>query len=159
MSAQVMTNQEGELEFNFETWIRKNNLTEIKDLFIKHKVTKQATLQLGSPQFMALMSDSELLSNKSSMIPNIIQALHSVYETIGAKPRSRVVITEIEETAMDNTENECDKTLKDIDALTTAIENTNKNYTQCQEQINTMFDEFAKDLRKRQKQLLMQLDE
>eukprot|EP01083_Nonionella_stella_P148510 470219_1 len=159
MSAQVMTSQEGELEFNFETWIRKSNLTEIKDLFIKHKVTKQATLQLGSPQFMALMSDPELLTNKSSMIPRIIQALQSVNAPIEANPRSRVVITETEETAMDNAESECGKTLKDIDALTTAIENTNKNYTQCQEQINTMFDEFAKDLRKRQKQLLIQLDE
>eukprot|EP01083_Nonionella_stella_P029488 81161_1 len=110
---------------------------------------------------MALMSDPELLNNKSSMIPRIIQALQSVYVTIEAKfkPRRRVVITEAEETAMDNTEIECDKTLNDINVFTDAIENTKRNYTQSQERINTMFNEFVEYLRKRQKQLLVQLDE
>eukprot|EP01083_Nonionella_stella_P174251 603550_1 len=163
MNAQVLTSKEGEIDFNFETWIAKNNLTQIKDLFIKHKVTKQAALQFGSPQFMALMSDPELLNNKSSMIPRIIQALQSVYVTIeakfAAKPRGRVVITEAEETAMDNAEIECEKTLNDIHAFTEAIENTKRNHTQCEQQINVMFESFVSALKRRQKKLLRKLNE
>ena len=80
------TNNEGELKFafNFNQWISSNNLTEIKDIFIKHNATTMSTLKYTSKEFKSLMMDQDILQ-KSYLIPSIMGAIQNLfiqYETL-----------------------------------------------------------------------------
>ena len=79
MSSQVVTSNEGENEnqFNFDAWIDKWDLSEIKELFIKHNVTTTSTLQLTSTEFQSLMTDPSLFT-KSNEIPKIMNAMQTM---------------------------------------------------------------------------------
>ena len=78
MSSQVVTSKEGENEneFDFNSWIDKWELVEVKDLFIKHKVTTPSTLTLSSPQFQSLMIDP-ILFTKPTYIQKILTAMQN----------------------------------------------------------------------------------
>ena len=80
MSSQVSTSTEGESEieidcdFDFDAWIKKYELTEIKELFIKHNATSLSTLTLSSSQFQKLMVDP-ILFTKPVYIQKILSAM------------------------------------------------------------------------------------
>ena len=72
MSSQVVTSNEGENEneFDFNAWIIKWELSQIKYLFIKHNATTPSTLTVSSPEFQSLIIDPVLFS-----MPTYIQKL------------------------------------------------------------------------------------
>ena len=78
MSSQVVTPNEGEnqIEFDFESWIVKWELVEIKNLFIKHNATTLSTLIVSSPQFQSLIIDPTLLS-LPVYIPKLFNAMQN----------------------------------------------------------------------------------
>ena len=80
MSSQVVTSNEGEKnqnQFNFESWIVKWKLVEIKDLFIKHNATTRNALKTSSSQFQSMIIDPVLLM-KPQYIPKILLALQDI---------------------------------------------------------------------------------
>ncbi len=61
---------EGE-DFNFDLWISQNNLSDIKNIFVKHKATSLSSLSLTSPALQSVMADQQLFlkySNKTRCI-------------------------------------------------------------------------------------------
>eukprot|EP01084_Bolivina_argentea_P317652 550785_1 len=111
MSSQVSTSKEGERDFNFDNWIIKHDLVEVKELFIKHNATRIAALKLTSTEFQSLMTDPVLFS-KAHAMPKILNAMQSM-STVVVKTESiiKVVIGEDEQKIIDTIE----ENLKSID--------------------------------------------
>eukprot|EP01083_Nonionella_stella_P020440 56668_1 len=161
MNAEVMATKDEEkstAEFDFDVWIMDNDLQEVKSLLARHKMTKQKSLKLNTPRFMALMADPQLVDRKPYMVPLVVKALQSIQHK-NTEPRTRIVTTKEEEMAMNNASNQCDKVMKDMHKFIIAIENTKKNQKHCQQRIHTMFAEFIQALAAREKHILTQLDE
>ena len=80
MSSQVATlndNDEGENEdknFNFDNWVNKWELNEIKYLFKTHNALTVSALNVASTELQGLMVDPELLSNPM-YIPKLMKAV------------------------------------------------------------------------------------
>ena len=103
------------------------------------------------------MSDIELLTKYTSMIPKIIPAINSIY-TIKEATRQRIVITEAEELALDKAKAEYDNIERDIKLFDKLTINTNSNYKETEKLINQQFESIISALRKRQSDLLKNLE-
>ena len=69
---------EDTFQFKFDDWLQMNNLTDFKQLFIKHNMIKPSALSITSNAFKNMMHDKQLLS-KPDYIPKIIDALHTLH--------------------------------------------------------------------------------
>eukprot|EP01084_Bolivina_argentea_P024965 46466_1 len=75
---------EGE-DFNFDSWISQNSLSDIKNIFIKHNATSLSSLSLTSPALQSVMTDQQLLLKHSTKIPLIMIAIQKL---TAASPRT-----------------------------------------------------------------------
>ena len=63
--------------WNFDQWLKDNQLQTLKQLFIDHKMCTVKDLRIDNKHFMGLMTDQRLLLN-ASMIPRIVSAIHNL---------------------------------------------------------------------------------
>eukprot|EP01084_Bolivina_argentea_P024964 46465_1 len=88
---------EGE-DFNFDSWISQNSLSDIKNIFIKHNATSLSSLSLTSPALQSVMTDQQLLLKHSTKIPLIMIAIQKLPDT---SPRMKILIQEDEDIVME----------------------------------------------------------
>eukprot|EP01084_Bolivina_argentea_P236076 397059_1 len=127
MSAQVYTSTEGENDsnFNFEEWVNDNELSEIKQLLIKHKVTTKSALSFNSAQFQSLMSDPELYKTPH-MIPIVTNAIKN--------DDSYIIVSEEEHIVMDSIKKNLKK-LQQIEEEINALKQTYPKSAQTKQNI------------------------
>eukprot|EP01084_Bolivina_argentea_P010623 19801_1 len=167
MAFSVAITEEGEQndEFNFHTWIIKNELEIVKDLLIKHNATSPNTLTTNAPEFQKFMSDKELFS-KSHMIPKILSAIHNI-ET----PPSliKIIVYQQEQEVIDQINENIKllhKTQKQIEQLKKTYPKTIENIINQKTEkinatkikINKIFDDLSELLNARKKQILHEID-
>eukprot|EP01084_Bolivina_argentea_P082635 149603_1 len=68
---------EGSASFNFDAWITKHGLQEIKLIFKEHDMCSLNTISMNNKNFAELMRDYRVLA-KANLIPNIIEAVQSL---------------------------------------------------------------------------------
>ena len=151
-SPEVVTNSKGEPQFNFDQWIQENGLSDIKHIFQRHGAVTPDKLTMTSKEFNAgVMVDPELFTTNSSLIPQIMQAMRC--------SKQRVVITEVEDIAMDKAGKEHEKIMEDVHKFEKMIRNTNANHVETQKLITEKFKEIVDLLKEREKQLMTELEE
>lgn len=67
--------------FNFESWIKKNNFTEIKDILIKYNLNKICNLTPNSNSFALFIADTALIEKYSHLITKIVTAIQKISNT------------------------------------------------------------------------------
>eukprot|EP01084_Bolivina_argentea_P317857 551126_1 len=155
--------QEGE-SWNFDTWIIKHQLSEAKELFIKHNATTSSTLKLTSPQFQSMMTDPALFS-KSHIIPKIMNAM----QNMSAESIVTVVIDDDEQNIIDTIQSniqtvnkfeiDSNKLKSDLSKSKLKINNERLQKTEpLKIKINKIFNDLTLAVKKKKEEILNQID-
>merc|ERR1719192_632901 len=111
------------------------------------------------------MADSELLTKHSALIPQIMQAMQSMANNKNNntnhwdQPQRRVLVSEVEELALDKAAIECGKMMADVFKFEEMIQNTNDSHSESLKKIGSFFKEIIAALQEREKQLMVKLEE
>eukprot|EP01084_Bolivina_argentea_P296172 510043_1 len=139
--------------FDFDSWVNANKLNVIKDLLIKHKMNKIATLRLTSKEFNLLMSDPELLTH-APLIPTIFSAVKKISNVNSIitddnkdEPNIvRIIISE-EEAESVNKLNKYEVNLSLlINKLNDKNNELNKNIIECDTKIDEYFNQTINEI-------------
>ena len=83
--------------FKFDEWIKQHDLQPIQHLFIKHNMTTIDTLSNETNTYRYFLSDTELRSNYSYLIPNAVKAIAKLHKKHKSKQMSSNIIHVIDE--------------------------------------------------------------
>ena len=64
--------------FDFGKWINDNELNQVKELLIKHKMIKLNALNTKSNEYKNLMCDKQLTLMYSQYIPKIVDSINKI---------------------------------------------------------------------------------
>eukprot|EP01083_Nonionella_stella_P079526 218276_1 len=159
MAQQINTGDEGESEFKFDTWIKKHDLDDIRDLLVKHKMTSAKTLNTNSviTLMTKLMTDPAFLAishtTRDTVMPKLLAAIQQVP---AAQERVRVVrifVSKEEEDAQERLE----EYQKQIVQLNSEIRESNdllsKNVKECHQNIQISFDRLWQEMQTKKQQI------
>eukprot|EP01083_Nonionella_stella_P122150 367356_1 len=159
MAQQINTGDEGESEFKFDTWIKKHDLDDIRDLLVKHKMTSAKTLNTNSviTLMTKLMTDPAFLAishtTRDTVMPKLLAAIQQVP---AAQERVRVVRIFVSKEEEDATER-LQEYRKQIARLKREIRESNdllsKNVKECHQNIQTSFDQLLQAIEAKKQQI------
>eukprot|EP01084_Bolivina_argentea_P192139 329915_1 len=119
------TSTEGEIgvEFDFEQWVKMNNLEEAKAMLIKHGMNTKDSISTNSKSFVSLMG--ELSTTKPLLVSTVICAIQNLTSQTktgnDAKPK-HIIVSEEEHAVMDKIESD----LKEMNEFEVNIKSLNK---------------------------------
>eukprot|EP01084_Bolivina_argentea_P311323 538875_1 len=155
--------------FDFDTWVLNNDLTQIKDVLIKHNLDNITNLSTQSIAFATFISDPILYQSHAHLIAKIITSIQQLATNEITPGQAYVVISETEENILKALQTNLDQ-LDDKEIYT---QNINKKYKQsiqdvqtCKtEKINTVenkiksyFEKVVNQLNNKKQQLLTEVD-
>ena len=83
--------------FNFNEWIKQNDLKPIKHIFVRYDMTTTDTLSNETNSYRHFLSDTELKSNYSYLMPNAVKAIDQLHKKNKSKQLSSNIIHVIDE--------------------------------------------------------------
>eukprot|EP01083_Nonionella_stella_P158439 515747_1 len=125
----------GENEFKFDAWIEENNLHDIRDLLIKHKMTSPETLNTNAREFVELITDSEFSAKGHAIATQLLAAIQQVKVV-------RIYITKEEEEAMDQLNQYNEQILRLKQEINEAKDLLSKNVEECEHDIDVSFTQL-----------------